>query len=122
MTESNHDPLTSALIALNEDEVAELVVKHLEDNKSPIDILESLQSGMEVIGEKYADGSYFLAELIMAAEIFTEATKKIEPRLVDESPEVKGQVVFATVKGDLHDLGKNIAIVMLRGNGFEVVR
>lgn len=114
------EQIVSALVGLDEVQTIDLVKQRLSENTPAIKILEDLQSAMGEIGERFATREYFLAELIMAAEIFAQAMQLIEPELSSGSVEPKGQVVFATVKGDVHDLGKNIVVAMLEGNGFEV--
>lgn len=114
------EQVVSALVDLDEVQTIDLVKQRLSENTPAVEILEDLQSAMGEIGERFATREYFLAELIMAAEIFAQAMQLIEPELSSGSVEIKGQVVFATVKGDMHDLGKNIVVAMLEGNGFEV--
>jgi len=77
---------------------------------------------MERVGELYEQGEYFISALIMAGEIFREAAEILIPHL-DASPRAKnaGTVVIATVKGDIHDIGKNIVITLLDTHGFDVV-
>ncbi len=72
------------------------------------------------IGDRFGEGIYYLSELIMASEIFSGVMKVIGPLLEGEAASSAGEVVFATVKGDVHDIGKNIVVSMLRGNGFHV--
>jgi 5-methyltetrahydrofolate--homocysteine methyltransferase len=114
------EQVVSALVGLDEAQTVELVKQRLSENTPAFEILGDLQFAMGDIGERFASGEYFLAELIMAAEIFAQAMELIEPELTHGLVETKGQVVFATVKGDVHDLGKNIVVAMLKGNGFEV--
>lgn len=114
------EQIVSALVSLDEGQTIDLVKQRLRENIPAVEILGDLQSAMGDIGERFESGDYFLAELIMAAEIFAQAIQLIEPELSSGPVETKGQIVFATVKGDVHDLGKNIVVAMLRGNGFEV--
>jgi 5-methyltetrahydrofolate--homocysteine methyltransferase len=110
----------NALIELDEARTISLVEQRLGEDTPAIEILNALQSAMGVVGERFSKGEYFLAELIMAAEIFSQAMERIKPTLTSGSVETLGKIVFATVKGDVHDLGKNIVVAMLQGNGFEV--
>jgi len=112
--------ITLALVELDEASTSEHLQEQIHNGRKPKDILLDLQEGMEIVGERFASGEYFLAELIMSAEIFSNAMKILEPLLANDAPGFKGKVVMATVKGDLHDLGKNIVVSMLRGSGFEV--
>ena len=85
------------------------------------DIIASLGKGMQVVGERFASGEYFLSELIWAGQIMKEAMEIIGPTLTATGTASQGKIVFATVEGDLHDIGKNIAISMLQSAGFEVI-
>lgn len=120
MTANPNEQIMSALVELDESRTIQLIKGRLAENTPATEILDDLQVAMATVGERFAQGKYFLAELIMAAEIFSQAMEHIEPKLTDGSVETLGQVVFATVKGDVHDLGKNIVVAMLRCNGFEV--
>jgi len=84
-------------------------------------ITEGMGKGMNIVGEKYEAGEYFLSELIMAGEVMKEGMKILEPHLKDTEIKKLGKVVLATVKGDLHDIGKNIVATLLGAAGFEVI-
>jgi methanogenic corrinoid protein MtbC1 len=120
MTQATNGKLASALVELEEQQVATLVSEQLAGGVPPLTILDELRRGMTEIGERFAGGTYFLTDLIMSAEIFGKAMKAIEPRLIGESGGKAGGVVIATVKGDVHDIGKNIVVAMLRGADFRV--
>lgn len=120
MTQAINGKLSSALVELEEQQVATLVSQQLAAGVPPPTILDEMRRGMSEIGERFAAGTYFLTDLIMSAEIFRKAMVEIEPRLTGESGGKWGDVVFATVKGDIHDIGKNIVVAMLRGAGFRV--
>ncbi len=113
--------LSLALANLDEAEFNRLFQAELEGGGDPVEILERCRAGMELVGKKFEDKEYFLTDLIMAAELFKSATTALEPRLqalgVTESA---GMIVFGTVKGDIHDIGKDIVVAMLRGAGFTV--
>lgn len=118
MTEVNE--LFSALVELDENRVDAQVDDLIANGVEAAEILEQMRFGMNEIGERFSAGTYFLSELIMAAEIFSDQMKKIEPLLSGDGSMEKGDIVIATVKGDVHDIGKNIVTAMLRGNGFRV--
>jgi methylmalonyl-CoA mutase cobalamin-binding domain/chain len=120
MMSGTDDKLASALVELDEEQVATLVSEELAAGVPPLHILEEMRRGMNEIGERFATGKYFLSELIVAAEIFRKAMMEIEPRLVGETSGELREVVFATVKGDIHDIGKNIVVSLLRVAGFRV--
>jgi methylmalonyl-CoA mutase cobalamin-binding domain/chain len=93
----------------------------LEADISPNAILEALSEGMDIIGKRFEKGEYFLSELIMAGEIFKEAQEIIVSEIQMNELQMLGKIVIGTVKGDLHDLGKNIVVNLLRSEGFEVI-
>jgi 5-methyltetrahydrofolate--homocysteine methyltransferase len=101
--------------------VKEETKKALGADIPPQQIIKGLSSGMEEVGKKFAQGEYFLSELIWAGEIMKEAMVILEPHYNATDRTYAGRVVIATVEGDLHDIGKNIAISMLRSAGFEVI-
>ena len=100
--------LVEALADFNEDSVMEAVKTRLDSDEDPMGIVHDLQQGMELVGERYNKGTYFLSELIMAADLFTRAMALIEPRLEGTVQEILGKMVIGTPKGDIHDIGKNI--------------
>ena len=115
--------IKESLIALDMDKTLELVKKAVESNYRVIDIINSMAEAMKVIGEKFESGEYFVADLIIASDIFKEAMKILEPLILKNREFVKpiGVVVIGTVEGDIHDIGKNLVATMLRANGFEVI-
>lgn len=115
--------LTDAMVNLEEKAVLDEVKRLLNSGGKARDILDALTQGMNIIGEKYGAGEYFLAELVMGAEIFKESMEMLEPALLAEgAPQRKvcGKMVIGTVQGDLHDIGKNIFVALARNAGFAV--
>lgn len=112
--------IPQALAEFNEEVVLGLVKQHLDAGDSPTDLVTELQTGMSLVGERFSDGRYFLSELIMSADLFTQAMKMIEPYLGGQAIKNHGSIVIGTPKGDIHDLGKNIFCAVARGSGFEV--
>jgi methylmalonyl-CoA mutase cobalamin-binding domain/chain len=115
--------LTAMLVDMDEDGVLAGVKSHLEAGDKAQKILEALSEGMDIVGEKYGAKEYFLADLVMAAEIFKESMEMLEPALGAEGGaerEVCGKMVIGTVRGDLHDIGKNIFVALARNAGFAV--
>jgi methylmalonyl-CoA mutase cobalamin-binding domain/chain len=106
---------------LDMERVKEETGKALEAEIPPQQIINGLSSGMEEVGKKFAQGEYFLSELIWAGEIMKEAMVILTPHYKAADRIYAGRVVIATVEGDLHDIGKNIAISMLRSAGFDVI-
>ena len=85
------------------------------------EIFRAIGNALHVVGQKYEEGSYFLSELIMAGEVVKEVMKIIEPYYQRAGHKALATVVLATVKGDLHDIGKNILAMLLQSTGFDVV-
>jgi len=113
--------LTHALAELEEDNVQELVEKQIAQGREPMQILDNLKEGMDIVGKRFSENEYFLVELVMSADIFNKALEILQPKLLKtQSGEKKGKVVIGTVKGDIHYIGKNLVIAFLKSNGFEV--
>lgn len=101
--------------------VVELVHQALESNISPqVIITEGLTAGMQVVGDKYATGEYFIPDMLASAEAVGAAMDIMKPILESAKVETKGKFAIATVKGDIHDIGKNIVAILLKGAGYEV--
>ena len=116
------------------DELKELVVKGdmvnaVEKTQKALDeglvpgklIDEALIAAMDVVGEKYKSGELFVPEMLIAAKTMQACMEKLEPLVAADELKSAGKVVIGTVKDDLHDIGKNLVAMMLRGAGFEVV-
>lgn len=84
-------------------------------------VIEGMAKGMEVVGQKYEVGEYFLAELIVAGETMKEGMAVLEPHLTAEGIETTGRIVIGTVKGDLHDIGKNVVVTLLKAANFDII-
>ncbi len=84
-------------------------------------VVEGMAKGMEIVGQKYEDGEYYLAELIMAGETMKEGMIVLEPHLSSGDLKSAGKAVIGTVKGDLHDIGKNVFVTLLRAANYEVI-
>jgi len=83
-------------------------------------VMEGIAKGLRMVGEKFEAGEYFLTELIMAGEAAKESFEVLKPHFTLKGAKLKGKVVIGTVKGDLHNIGKDIVAEILRGSGFEV--
>jgi 5-methyltetrahydrofolate--homocysteine methyltransferase len=102
--------------------VTELVETAIEKGMNPKKIiLESLTGSMETVGEKFDKGEYLIPDMLASAECVGAAMDLLSPHLAGAGVESKGTFVLATVAGDLHDIGKNIVGIMLKGAGYEVV-
>jgi len=113
--------LITTMADLKEKEALEIVQDRLGAGDDPVSILNDARRAMEIVGERFANGEYFIPDLIYSSEILREITEIVKPKLTKEA-EVKrlGKVIIGTVAGDIHDIGKDIVTFMLDVNGFEV--
>jgi len=109
------------LIEFDIDGIKATVQKALEDDVPPLKIVDALGDAMKVVGDKYESGEFFFSELIMAGETMKEAMEVLKPALASGEVKSKGTVVIGTVKGDLHDIGKDLVVSLLIAAGIEVV-
>ena len=113
--------LIDAISHMREQESLEIVKERLAAREDPLKILGACTRAMEVVGERFESGEYFLPELIMAGEILKQISDVVKPKLQgDAGAEKKGKVLIGTVKGDIHDIGKDIVTFLLDVNGFEI--
>ena len=118
---SSEEDLYDAVVNLEEDKSYSLVKEMVEEKKDPDKIIEILKKGVDEIGNRFSKKEYFLTELVMAGEIFQQSVKILEPLLKSrEQVKSSGTVVIGTVKGDVHDIGKNIFVTLLKAAGYEV--
>lgn len=115
--------LAQALANLEEKKVYELVDKQVAEAANPLDVIKECNDGMIRVGELFSEGKYFISQLIYSAEILKQVMKKLDPLLagIQTAGAGGGKVIIGTVKGDIHDIGKNIVITLLKGSGFDVV-
>jgi methylmalonyl-CoA mutase cobalamin-binding domain/chain len=123
LSELNLASLKDAILQMKDvEEVKKCVNDELKSGLEPIKIVNELTETLLKVGEKYENGEYFLSELMMAGILATEVINLLEPYLAnDQESETKMKIVIGTVKGDIHDIGKNIVIMMLRAVGFKVL-
>ena len=115
------DSISIAIVELKRDELLQYLSAHVTAGDDPLALLDSCREGMRLVGERFQQGDYFLSELLLAAEVFKAAAALLEPHLTKSCGSgPRGRVVLATMKGDIHDLGKNIFGTLLRVQGFEV--
>jgi methanogenic corrinoid protein MtbC1 len=84
-------------------------------------VTQGMSKGMEIVGRKFEEGEYYLAELIVAADVMMKGMQVLAPYLKEKDRVPKGKVILGTVKGDLHDIGKNLVSILLEGAGFTVI-
>ncbi len=103
-------------------EVTELVQQALDEGMGAKEILErGLMDGMNIIGQKFKNNEVFVPEVLIAARAMNMGTAILRPYLVDAGVKATGKVIIGTVKGDLHDIGKNLVGMMMEGKGLEII-
>ncbi len=116
--------LTKALVELDEQTFEQLAPSILDKSPSLETIdqtFRAIQVGMEEVGRKYQEGEYYLAEMLFAAEMVNQVMPKIMPYLEGSGRKRLGTIVLGTVKGDVHDIGKNLVGILLSAAGFQVI-
>ncbi len=116
------EDLIKAVIEGNAALVSQLVVQGLEEGLEATTILsEGLTPGMSTVGDLFQKGEYFLPEMLFSAKAMTGGLKHLEPILSKNRSDALATIVLGTVKGDLHDIGKNIVAMIMKGAGFNVI-
>lgn len=118
----SHDPdLKQGVMSGDKDTVLRLIRAELDAGRGAVAILEGgLIPGIKALGDQFGRGEVFIPELMAAAKVMTAAMDLLRPLLEATGVKPLGRVVIGTVKGDMHDIGKNLVAMMLRGAGFEV--
>jgi methanogenic corrinoid protein MtbC1 len=117
-----HDHLDELIVRMDERGALEQIRERLDAGEDPAVLVEECRTGMERVGRLYEEGTYYISALIMAGEIIREGAEVLYPRV--EGPRTDtggGKMVIATVRGDIHDIGKNIVIALLDADGFTMV-
>ena len=113
--------LVNTLADLKEQETIKIVKDRLSAGEDPFKIMGDARKGMEIVGKRFADSEYFIPDLVYSGEILKAVTEIVKPKLTTTAESKKlGKIVFGTVAGDIHDIGKDIVVFMLDVNGFEV--
>jgi methanogenic corrinoid protein MtbC1 len=114
--------LKGSFLAMKRQEAVDLVQGQLNSGLDPFFILKECQEAMEEVGRRFETGEFFLSELIYSAEVFKSVSALLEPKLKSSwaEEESRGAVVFGTPRGDIHDLGKNIVVTLMRSQGLTV--
>jgi corrinoid protein of di/trimethylamine methyltransferase len=102
-------------------DAVEIVKTAIAEKADVQSIMGAMMSAMEAIGQRFEQGKAFVPELLMAGRAMKGALEQVKPLLVADKSAMRGKVVIGTVKGDLHDIGKNLVSSMLEGSGFEMV-
>lgn len=118
----NIEELKEKVINGEQNKVKELVEKALDEGITAKDLIDkALIPAMDIVGEKFANNEFYIPELLIAARAMEGALTLLRPKLEEGNIKSIAKVAIGTVKGDLHDIGKNIVASMLRGAGFEVI-
>jgi len=118
---ADFNAMTEALVGCDADKLKGLVNAALEEKVPAIDILNNgLISGMDIVGEKMENGDMFIPEVLMAAQAMGTCVEILKPLLGEDGAAEGGSVVIGTVKGDLHDIGKNLVAMMMESAGLTV--
>ena len=119
---ADYDALKQAVIDGNASRVKELTRGALDEGKRAQDVLDAaLIPAMDVVGEKFTNREFYIPEMLVAARAMQGGLALLKPLLAAGDSKARGKAVIGTVKGDLHDIGKNLVGMMLQGGGFEVV-
>ncbi len=115
------DALVQALVEMKEAEALQRAKQLLAEGVAPLEILEGCSKAMEVVGQRFEKGVYFLPHLMMAGEMLKQISSLIKPLIREQKTGNQGgKVLIGTVEGDIHDIGKNIVVFLLEANGFQV--
>ena len=115
------EDISSAVQRGKKKEVAPLVEQALAEGVEPLEVLNgALVPAMGVIGDKFSAGEVFVPEMLVAARAMAAGTEVLKPHLAEAGAEPLGKAVIGTVKGDMHDIGKNLVRMMIESKGFEV--
>lgn len=116
------EDIKNAIISGEKEAIADMVEQALNDGHKPNEITDkALSAAMNVVGKDFGAKKIFLPQVMLSAEAMREAFLKIKERIPADSANDKGKIVIATVKGDIHDLGKNIVAALLENNGYRVI-
>lgn len=119
---SRFEELSEAVISGQQQQVEELVKAALSEGVAPLSIInDGLIAGMNVVGKRFKDGDMFVPEVLMSARAMGAGVELVKPHLVESEVPNKGTIVIGTVKGDLHDIGKNLVGMMLESSGYKVI-
>lgn len=115
------DDLKETIINGEGEKISDIVQDLLDEGNGAKEIIDSgIIPAMRVVGEKFDKGEFFVPDMLIAADAVNEALGILEPLLDDEDKEEEKRALFATVKGDQHDIGKNLAVMVFQGSGYRV--
>lgn len=115
------DELKNVIVDGEEEKVSEIVQSLLDEGRGAKEIIDDgIIPAMEIVGEKFDKGEFFVPDMLVAADAVKEALEILEPLLGDEDKKEEKRALFATVEGDQHDIGKNLTIMVFQGSGYRV--
>lgn len=115
------EDFVEVLADLEEEKAIETVKDRLDSGEDPLKIMDDIREAMSIVGDRFEEGQYFVPDLVFAGDILEEITDMVKEKMpADVEEERLGKVIIATVKDDIHDIGKNMVVFMLDVNGFEV--
>ncbi|MFW6137895.1 MAG: corrinoid protein [Spirochaetota bacterium] len=123
-TKQAYGQLSNAIVETDQEKIKVIAQQALDKGIDPLEAVQNgLSEGMKIVGKKFESGEVFLPEMLMAAEAFNKAMEVFKPAIESQKKEIDraGKVVIGTVKGDVHNIGKNIVATVLETNGYEVV-
>jgi len=119
---ANFEALSQSVIAGKEADVKEQTKAMVDAGANPLEIINNgLIAGMNVVGARFKNGEMFVPEVLMSAKSMASGIEIVKPLIADKDMPSKGKVLLGTVKGDLHDIGKNLVGMMLESGGFNVI-
>ena len=113
-------PIVQKLADLEEEAFLNLLRQELDSGADPMAILEDCRAGMVLVGKRFEESTYFISDLMMAGELFKQATNLLAPKTQLPGDKSRGKVVVGTVKGDIHDIGKDLVVGMLKAANYDV--
>lgn len=119
---SSFEKLIQSVFNGKEVDVRDIVQEKLDENVKPIDIInKGLLAGMNLVGKRFKDGDMFVPEVLMSARAMSSGIELVKPYIAKYEISASGTVLFGTVQGDLHDIGKNLVGMILESNGYKVI-
>lgn len=116
------DDIYAAVLGFKKDKIAALVEKEVINGTDPLRILsEGLIAPLDEVGKQFSKGEIYIPEMLLSAQTTKLGIQVLRPLLKGKEPRSKGTVIVGTVEGDLHDIGKNLVVMMLEGAGFQVI-
>ena len=116
------EALKTAMGDLEDDKVMTMIDEVLTGSKEDVKrAVQACQDGMNIVGDKFGSGEYYVADLIFSGELMTDAMAKLKPAFAGSGAESVGRIILCTVEGDIHDIGKNIVKSLMEGGGIDVL-